>query len=87
MVPTEAHLLSAHVATLLKSTNQMLIVKRLMMFYSDAMTMRTLIQLSKGKTSRQAHRDLPAADSNGELLKDDELTRHGFDGREAVLWL
>jgi homogentisate 1,2-dioxygenase len=50
------------------------------------MTMRTLIQLSKGKTSKQAHRDLPSAGTNGELLKDDELTRRGFDGREAVLY-
>ena len=50
------------------------------------MTMRTLIQFSKGKTSRQAHRDLPDTGSDGSLLKDDELTRHGFDGREAVLY-
>ncbi|MGE2735653.1 homogentisate 1,2-dioxygenase [Mycolicibacterium vaccae] len=40
---------------------------------------RTLIQHSKGRTSRQAHRDI------GEL-RDDELTREGFDGREAVLY-
>lgn len=40
---------------------------------------RSLIQLSKGITSRQAHRDV------GEL-RDDELTRDGFDGREAVLY-
>jgi homogentisate 1,2-dioxygenase len=48
--------------------------------------MRTLIQFSRGKTSKQAHRDLPDAGSDGSLLKDDELTRHGFDGREAVLY-
>lgn len=47
---------------------------------------RTLIQFSKGKTSRQAHRDLPDSAANGSLLKDDELTRQGFDGREAVLY-
>ncbi|WP_142064307.1 homogentisate 1,2-dioxygenase [Pseudarthrobacter sp. B4EP4b] len=41
--------------------------------------MRTLIQHSKGRTSPQAHRDI------GDL-KDDELTRGGFDGREAVLY-
>jgi homogentisate 1,2-dioxygenase len=41
--------------------------------------MRTLIQVSKGRTSRQAHRDI------GDL-RDDELTRQGFDGREAVLY-
>lgn len=41
--------------------------------------MRTLIQHSKGRTSRQAHRDI------GEL-RDDELGRGGFDGREAVLY-
>lgn len=41
--------------------------------------MRTLIQFSKGRTSRQAHRDI------GDL-RDDELTRDGFDGREAVLY-
>ncbi|GAA2862899.1 homogentisate 1,2-dioxygenase [Pseudonocardia halophobica] len=41
--------------------------------------MRSLIQHSKGRTSRQAHRDI------GEL-RDDELTREGFDGREAVLY-
>ncbi|AFJ34650.1 homogentisate 1,2-dioxygenase [Mycobacterium palustre] len=52
----------------------------------QGMNMRTLIQHSKGKTSRQAHRDLPDSSSNGTLLKDDELTRHGFDGREAVLY-
>jgi len=40
---------------------------------------RSLIQLSKGITSRQAHRDI------GEL-RDEELTRDGFDGREAVLY-
>lgn len=40
---------------------------------------RTLIQHSKGRTSRQAHRDI------GDL-KDDELGREGFDGREAVLY-
>jgi homogentisate 1,2-dioxygenase len=50
------------------------------------MNTRTLIQFTKGKTSKQAHRDLPATGSNGALLKDDELTRHGFDGREAVLY-
>jgi homogentisate 1,2-dioxygenase len=48
--------------------------------------MRTLIQLNKGRTSKQAHRDLPTSASNGALLKDDELTRQGFDGREAVLY-
>lgn len=48
--------------------------------------MRTLIQFSKGRTSRQAHRDLPTASDDGELLKDDELTRQGFDGRETVLY-
>jgi homogentisate 1,2-dioxygenase len=42
--------------------------------------MRTLIQFSKGQTSKQAHRDLP------EGLKDDELTRGGFDGREATIY-
>lgn len=41
--------------------------------------MRTLIQHSKGTVSRQAHRDV------GDL-KDDELGRGGFDGREAVLY-
>lgn len=41
--------------------------------------MRTLIQHSKGKTSRQAHRAI------GDL-RDDELGRGGFDGREAVLY-
>lgn len=41
--------------------------------------MRTLIQHSKGSTSRQAHRDI------GEL-RDDELGRDGFDGRESVLY-
>src|SRR6201988_2650709 len=56
------------------------------MSYADAMTVRTLIHFNKGKTSRQAHRDLPSAGTNGELLKDDELTRRGFDGREAVLY-
>jgi homogentisate 1,2-dioxygenase len=50
------------------------------------MTMRTLIQFSKGKTSKQAHRDLPETGSDGSRLKDDELTRQGFDGREAVLY-
>ncbi len=40
---------------------------------------RTLIQHNRGRTSRQAHRDI------GEL-RDDELTRDGFDGREAVLY-
>lgn len=50
------------------------------------MQRRTLIQFSKGKTSRQAHRDLPASGAEGELLKDEELTRRGFDGREAVLY-
>jgi homogentisate 1,2-dioxygenase len=64
----------------------MTIVKYLTMSYADAMTMRTLIQFNKGTTSRQAHRDLPSAGTNGELLKDDELTRRGFDGREAVLY-
>lgn len=48
--------------------------------------MRTLIQFSKGRTSRQAHRDLPGAAGADQLLKDDELTREGFDGREAVLY-
>ncbi|MCV7032322.1 homogentisate 1,2-dioxygenase [Mycobacterium sherrisii] len=48
--------------------------------------MRTLIQFSKGRTSKQAHRDLPEATAGGSLLKDDELTRQGFDGREAVLY-
>ncbi|BBX62556.1 hypothetical protein MSAS_17300 [Mycobacterium saskatchewanense] len=48
--------------------------------------MRTLIQFSKGRTSRQAHRDLPTVSSGEDLLKDDELTRKGFDGREAVLY-
>jgi homogentisate 1,2-dioxygenase len=41
--------------------------------------MRTLIQFSRGNTSKQAHRDLPD-------LRDEELTREGFDGREAVLY-
>ncbi|MFC9555762.1 homogentisate 1,2-dioxygenase [Rhodococcus sp. NPDC056960] len=41
--------------------------------------MRTLIQHSKGQTSRQAHRNL------GDL-RDDELGRGGFDGRQAVLY-
>jgi homogentisate 1,2-dioxygenase len=41
--------------------------------------MRTLIQHARGRTTRQAHRDL-----NGML--DDELTRDGFDGRSAVLY-
>ena len=41
--------------------------------------LRNLIQYSKGKTSRQAHREI------GDL-RDDELTRDGFDGREAVLY-
>jgi len=50
------------------------------------MQTRALIQITKGKTSRQAHRDLPQSGPNGSLLKDDELTRHGFDGREAVLY-
>jgi homogentisate 1,2-dioxygenase len=48
--------------------------------------MRTLIQFSKGRTSRQAHRDLPGPAPDGSPLKDDELTRQGFDGREAVLY-
>ncbi len=48
--------------------------------------MRTLIQFSKGRTSRQAHRDLPGPAPDGSPLKDDELTREGFDGREAVLY-
>lgn len=50
------------------------------------MQMRTLIQFSKGNTSRQAHRDLPGSEDDGSLLKDEELTRKGFDGREAVLY-
>lgn len=41
--------------------------------------MRTLIQHTKGRTSRQAHRDI------GDLC-DDELGRDGFDGRESVLY-
>lgn len=41
--------------------------------------MRTLIQHSKGRTARQVHQDLPG-------LYEDELTRHGFDGRSAVLY-
>lgn len=48
--------------------------------------MRSLIQFSKGRTSRQAHRDLPGPAPDGSPLKDDELTRGGFDGREAVLY-
>jgi len=48
--------------------------------------MRTLIQLSKGRTSKQAHRDLPGSATADVLLKDDELTRQGFDGREAILY-
>jgi len=48
--------------------------------------MRTLIQLNKGRTSRQAHRDLPTSGTGDGVLKDDELTRQGFDGREAVLY-
>jgi len=47
---------------------------------------RTLIQFSKGKTSKQAHRGLPEIEGAEEQLKDDELTRQGFDGREAVLY-
>jgi homogentisate 1,2-dioxygenase len=50
------------------------------------MQARTLIQFSRGKTSRQAHVDLPVSDENGSLLKDEELTRQGFDGRDAVLY-
>lgn len=48
--------------------------------------MRTLIQFTRGRTSKQAHRDLPDGAVDGSLLKDDELTRQGFDGREAVLY-
>jgi homogentisate 1,2-dioxygenase len=48
--------------------------------------MRTLIQLSRGRTSKQAHRDLPDSAVGNGVLKDDELTRQGFDGREAVLY-
>lgn len=48
--------------------------------------MRSLIQHSRGRTSKQAHRDLPGGAPDGSLLKDDELTRQGFDGREAVLY-
>lgn len=41
--------------------------------------MRTLIQFSKGNRARQVHRDLPGT-------FEDEITRHGFDGRSAVLY-
>ncbi len=41
--------------------------------------MRTLIQHSRGRTTRQAHRDLKG-------MLDDELSRDGFDGRSAVLY-
>ena len=40
---------------------------------------RTLIQHSRGKVARQTHRDLPG-------LREDLLTREGFDGRTAVLY-
>jgi homogentisate 1,2-dioxygenase len=40
---------------------------------------RTLIQHSRGVTARQTHRDLPG-------LREDLLTRGGFDGRNALLY-
>ncbi len=41
--------------------------------------MRTLIQHARGRTTRQAHRDLDG-------MLEDELTRDGFDGRSAALY-
>ena len=41
--------------------------------------MRTLIQHARGRTPRQAHRDLDG-------MLEDELTRDGFDGRSAALY-
>ena len=40
---------------------------------------RSLMQVSQGRTTRQAHRDLDG-------LQDEELTRQGFDGRSTVFY-
>jgi homogentisate 1,2-dioxygenase len=47
--------------------------------YARSSNMRTLIQHARGRTTRQAHRDLDG-------LLEDELTRDGFDGRSALLY-